>query len=362
MGTNYFVAPTYGYITFETLPFLEETQAYNTLLVEIDPNLTEAEIGFVTAEITGLMEQSDHFVTSTMDMSINDHPNLGYIQAVSGLLALLGFLVVFLSGFLVFNAMSALFAQQTQYIGIMKAIGGRRKIIIRMYVVFIVAFSLIAMAIAIPAAPWAWARLSDFFSLRLNYQTAGFRYVPFAVILQVVVGLILPQVAGIIPILHASKVSVQQAITQTGIESDEFSKAQVDRQVRRKKGLSRPMLISLRNTFRRKSRLALTLITLSLGGAVFISSFNVRGSLENYIDQVSNYLLADVNLDFARNYRINEIQKLALNIYGVQSIEPRGNAYANWSRLRVKQVKVWICWVHRRNRTWFNPFCWMAAG
>ncbi len=53
MGTNYFVAPTYGYITFETLPFLEETQAYNTLLVEIDPNLTEAEIGFVTAEITG---------------------------------------------------------------------------------------------------------------------------------------------------------------------------------------------------------------------------------------------------------------------------------------------------------------------
>ncbi|MBG0784457.1 MAG: FtsX-like permease family protein [Anaerolineaceae bacterium] len=327
MGTSYFVAPTYGYITFETLPFLEETQAYNTLLVELDPALTEVEIAAVTAEVTGLMEQSGHFVTSTMDMSANDHPNIGYIQAVSGLLALLGFLVVFLSGFLVFNAMSALFAQQTQYIGIMKAIGGRRKIIIRMYVVFIVVFSLIAMAIAIPTAPWAWTKLSDFFSLRLNYQSAGFRYVPIAVVLQVVVGLILPQVAGIIPILHASKVSVQQAITQTGIESDEFSKAQEDRQTRRKKGLSRPMLISLRNTFRRKSRLALTLITLSLGGAVFISSFNVRGSLENYIDQVSNYLLADVNLDFARNYRINEIEKLTMNIYGVQSVEPRGNAY-----------------------------------
>jgi putative ABC transport system permease protein len=327
MGTSYFVAPTYGYINFKTLPFLEEAQAYNTLLVELDPALTKAEIDSVTSEITGLMEQSNHLVTSIMDMSVNDHPNLGYIQAVSGLLALLGFLVVFLSGFLVFNAMSALFAQQIQYIGIMKAIGGRRKIIIRMYVVFIVAFSLIAMAIAIPAAPWAWVKLSDFFSLRLNYQTAGFRYVPSAVVLQVMVGLILPQVAGIIPILHASKVSVRQAITQTGIESDEISKAQVDRQAQRKKGLSRPILISLKNTFRRKSRLALTLITLSLGGAVFISSFNVRGSLESYIDQVSNYLLADVNLDFARNYRINEIQKLALNIYGVQSIEPRGNAY-----------------------------------
>ena len=209
----------------------------------------------------------------------------------------------------------------------MKAIGGRRKVIVRMYVVFIVAFSLVAMAIAIPTAPWAWSKLSDFFSLRLNYQSAGFRYVPVAIILQVVVGLILPQVAGIIPILKASKVSVQQAITKTGIESGDFSKKQVERQSRRRKGLSRPMLISLRNTFRKKSRLALTLITLSLGGAVFIANFNVRASLENYIDQVSNYIIADVNLDFARNYRINEIEKLAMNVYGIETVEPRGNAY-----------------------------------
>ena len=327
MGTSYFVAPTYGYITYETLPYLEEAQAYDTLLVELDPNLTKSEIGSVTDEITGLIKQSGHSVTSIMDMSDNTHPNLGYIQAVSGLLAFLGFLVVFLSGFLVFNAMSALFAQQVQYIGIMKAIGGRRKVIVRMYVVFIVAFSLVAMAIAIPTAPWAWSKLSDFFSLRLNYQSAGFRYVPVAIILQVVVGLILPQVAGIIPILKASKVSVQQAITKTGIESGDFSKKQVERQARRRKGLSRPMLISLRNTFRKKSRLALTLITLSLGGAVFIANFNVRASLENYIDQVSNYIIADVNLDFARNYRINEIEKLAMNVYGIETVEPRGNAY-----------------------------------
>ena len=327
LGTSFFVAPTYGYITYETLPFLEGTQAYDTVLVELDPNLTESEINTATDEITGLVEQSGHTVYSIVDLSTNDHPNAGYIRAFAGLLALLGFLVVFLSGFLVFNSMSALFAQQVQYIGIMKAIGARRKIIVRMYIVFILVFSLIAMAIAIPSAAWAWAKLSDFFSMRLNYQSYGFRYVPVAVILQVVVGLILPQLAGILPILRAAKFSVQQAITQTGIDSGDFSKNQVDRQSRKRKGLSRPMSISLRNTFRRKSRLLLTLITLSLGGSVFIASFNVRGSLENYIDEVSNYVLADVSLDFARNYRIDEIQKLARNIYGVQTVEPRGNVY-----------------------------------
>lgn len=327
MGTSYFVAPTYGYVTYGSLPFLQEAEAYDTLLVDLDPQLTKTEIDRVTKDITGIVEQSGHSVTSIMDFSDNGHPNQGYIQAVSGLLAFLGFLVVFLSGFLVFNAMAALFAQQVQYIGIMKAIGASRKVIVRMYVVFIVAFSLVAMAIAIPSAPWAWSKLNDFFSLRLNYQAAGFRYVPFAIILQVVVGLILPQIAGIIPIINAARVSVQQAITQTGIDSRGFSEKQVDRQTHRPKGLSRPMLISLRNTFRRKSRLVLTLITLSLGGAVFIANFNVRANLENYIDQVSKYLLADVNLDFARNYRINEIQKLAMNVYGVQSVEPRGSAF-----------------------------------
>lgn len=326
MGSSYFVAPTFGYVTYATLPFLEEAQAYNSLLVEFDPGLTEPEKALVIDEITGVMEQSGHLVTSIMDLSANDHPNRGYVQALSGLLALLGFLVVFLSGFLVFNAMSALFAQQVPFIGIMKAIGGRRKVIVRMYVVFIFVFSLIAMAIAIPAAPWAWSKLSDFFALRLNYTSAGFRYEPLAVILQVIVGLILPQVAGIIPILSASKVSVQQAITKTGIDAGDFSKKQVERQNKRKKRFSRPVLISLRNTFRQKGRLILTLITLSLGGAVFISNFNVRGSLVSYIDRVSNYLLADVNLDFTRNYRISEVQKLALNIDGVQSVEPRGIA------------------------------------
>jgi putative ABC transport system permease protein len=85
-------------------------------------------------------------------------------------------------------------------------------------------------------------------------------------------------------------------------------------------------MISLRNTFRRKGRLVLTLITLSLGGATFIATFNVRASLETYINQVSKYLLADVSLQFDRNYRIEEIESLAKNVYGVDHVEPRGGA------------------------------------
>ncbi len=104
------------------------------------------------------------------------------------------------------------------------------------------------------------------------------------------------------------------------------------------------MLISLRNTFRRKSRLVLTLITLSLVGAVFIATFNVRASVEKYIDKVSAYILADVNLDFEQNYRISEIESIALAIPGVSMVEPRSATTAqliNAESEALATVEIW---------------------
>ncbi len=327
VGTSYFVAPPHGYVTFETLPWLEEEMLYDALLITVDSELNPSEIDSLSKEVTDLVEESGRDVTSVTILAPTRHPNSGYVEAVSGLLALLGFLSVFLSGFLVFNAMAALFTQQIQYIGIMKAIGARQSLIIRMYLVFILVFGLIALAMAIPLSAWASAALGDFLGARLNYEAGGFRYVPLAVILQVVIALVLPQAAGIFPILKAARVSVQEAITATGIETGNFGKSWLDRQLEKIKGFSRPLLISLRNTFRRKGRLVLTLITLSLGGAVFIATFNVRVSLETYIEKVSRYILADVSIDFDRSYRIEEIDTLAQSVYGVASVEPRGGAY-----------------------------------
>ena len=80
-------------------------------------------------------------------------------------------------------------------------------------------------------------------------------------------------------------------------------------------------MISLRNTFRRKWRLLLTLVTLTLGGAIFIATFNVQGSLNNYIGRIGKYFLADVNLTLGGNYRIAEIESLLSNVPGVGQVE-----------------------------------------
>lgn len=327
IATSYFVAPSFGYVTYESLPWLEEPLSYDNLLVTVDASLSADEIDQVSQDVIRVIEQSGRSISSVMNLTPTTHPNAGYITAMSGLLALLGTFSIFLSGFLVFNSMTSLFAQQVQFIGIMKGIGAQRKTIIQMYTIFILIFSLIAMAIAIPTAGRAWTGLAVFFSSRLNYGSSEFHYVPLAVGLQVVIGLILPQLAGIMPILRASKISVQEAISQTGIEVESTGKDKKEKQTKKIKGVSRPELIAIRNTFRRKGRLILTLITLSLGGAMFIATFNVRASLQTYVDRVAKYILADVGINFDRNYPIQEIEMLTSSFPGIESVEPRAMAY-----------------------------------
>ncbi|MDZ4133358.1 MAG: FtsX-like permease family protein, partial [Dethiobacteria bacterium] len=344
LGSSYFIAPVYGYVTHDTLPWLQQEESYDVLVVRVDPELSADAYKTLKEDLSGLVEQSGRYVFTITDLRNAEHPNSGYVRAVSNLLALLGFLSVFLSGFLVYNAMAALLAQQMQHIGILKSIGARQSSIIKMYMIFILAFGVIALLISVPLSAWAAEALSQFLGLRLNFRAGGMRLVPIAVIVQTAIALLLPQAAGILPILKASQVSVQEAINSTGIQTDDFGKSWLDRRLENIKGVGRPLLISLRNTFRRKSRLVLTLITLSLAGAVFIATFNVRASVEKYIDKVSAYILADVNLDFEQNYRINEIESIAKTIPGVIRVEPRSAATAqllNDNGEALETVEIW---------------------
>jgi len=89
----------------------------------------------------------------------------------------------------------------------------------------------------------------------------------------------------------------------------------------RVRGLPRPVLISLRNTFRRKGRLALTLSTLVLGGAIFIAVLSVYSSLMATLDEALAYWNYDLDVSLNRVYRIDQILAAAEDIPGVVAAE-----------------------------------------
>jgi putative ABC transport system permease protein len=311
-----------GFITYDTLEWLHQPFSLNQLYVTVSESPEdEAHIRQVATAVTERIEKSGREVYRTSIARGSEHPLASIIEALLAVLVILGVLVVFLSGSLIANTMSALLSQHVRQIGVMKLVGARRSQVVGMYLALIAIFGAIALLGAVPLGSWGAYALSRFVASVVNFSLQGFRIVPLAIAFQVAIALLVPPAAGVLPVLKGARITVRKALSSTGLGDQGPQKGWLDRQLERLRVLSRPLLISIRNTFRRKGRLALTLFTLTLGGAVFIAVLNTQVSLNLKMDQVARYFGADVNLDFAQSYRIDKVEQEARTIQGVQRVE-----------------------------------------
>jgi putative ABC transport system permease protein len=321
-GAGDFLAPPLSYVTRDTLPWLGQSTDYNRLLVTVEGDSNDIDhIREVSSSVSDKIEKSNLLVYRTELNKTNEHPMSSTVEAILGILMALGILIVFLSGSLIANTLNSLLTQHLPHIGVMKLIGARSQQIFGMYIALILSFGMIALLIALPTGGQAAYALSLFIANKMNFNLQGYRIVPLAYLLQIVVALLIPLVAGFIPVINGSRVKVQEAISGSGLSASKASYGWLERLGSRVKWLTRPMLISLRNTFRRKRRLLLTLLTLTIGGAIFIAVFNVQLSLEDFIKKTEKYFIADVTLNFDRPYRVDEINNAVEDIPHVQHSE-----------------------------------------
>lgn len=327
-GAGDFLAPPLGYITLDTLPWLGQPALYNHLFIRVGGNSNDiSHIRQVSSLVSDKVEKSGRQVYRTELNKTNEHPMASTVKAILGILMALGLLIVFLSSSLIANTLNALLSQHMPQIGVMKLIGARSQQIFGMYIALILFFGLIALLIALPTGGQAAFALSELIASKMNFNLQGYRIVPLAFVLQSVVALLVPLAAGVLPVNNGSRIKVQAAINGSDASAAKISNGWLERLGNRVKWISRPMLISLRNTFRRKRRLLLTLLTLTMGGAIFIAVFNVQRSLDDFVAKTGRYFLADVTLSFDRPYRLDEINQVVMSIPHVQRVE--GWSYAS---------------------------------
>jgi len=311
-----------GFITVDTLKWLHQPDSLNRLYVAVAENAGDkAHLRDIATEVTDKLERNRMAVYQTDLVLQGEHPLGSIIDALIAIFVILGVLTVFLSGSLIANTMSALLNQHLRQIGVMKLVGARRPQVTGMYIALILSFSFLALLFAIPAGMWGGYKLAGYVSGIVNFQLRPFQVIPLAILFQVAIGLLIPPIAGLRPVLKGAGTTVQKAISSTGLGDGSGKKGWLSRGLERIRFLSRPLLLSIRNTFRQKGRLALTLFTLTLGGAIFIAVFNSQMAQNRKIDELSRYFGADVNLDFAQPYRIDRVMGEALALPGVEDVE-----------------------------------------
>lgn len=347
-GAGDFLAPPLFFVDTDTLTYLHPSEdraseEFNRLFVTIkNGENDDTTLRQIAAEVKDKAEKNDISVLRSKTLKTNEHPMAQTVQAVLGILLALGILILFLSSSLIANTLSALLNQHIRHIGVMKLIGGRRNQIFRMYIVLIMFFGIIALCIAVPLGGQGAYGLASFIADKLNFNILGYRIVPIAFVIQIIVGLAVPLLSGLLPVFNGSRITVLHALSGSSTEENKTSISISEKEdsnwsairiklnnfvASRDIHFPRPLLISLRNTFRRRGRLLLTLFTLTMGGAIFIAVFNVRVTLFDYIDSIGRYFKADVTVSFDRPYRLKEIENIGMKFPGVLLVE--GWSFAN---------------------------------
>lgn len=323
-----------GYINLETQEWLGGGRRLNQLqlLTQGTPTV-DTEIKPIADAVKNKLEKGGHSVRWVWIPTPGEHWADEMVEPLMMILGVLGFLSLLLSGFLVINTISALLTQQTRQIGVMKTIGARTGQLLMMYLTSVIIFGLLSLLVAVPLGAVAAHLFVNFMARLLNFYEIGFYIPPQALALELAVGLLVPLLAALWPIISSMRLSVREALSSYGVAGKgQYGNHRVDQFFGRVTGLPRPLLLSLRNTFRRKGRLMLTLSTLVLGGAIFIAVLSVHASLMATLDKTFAYWNYDINVDFARSYRIDQIISEALQVPGVVAAE-------SWSGNSARRVR-----------------------
>jgi putative ABC transport system permease protein len=325
-----FLHTYYGYVTRDTLVALGEPYTFNELLIRVKGEgagtgaggvVTKAHAEEVAEQVYEKVQKSGRDPSFPRVATPGQHPLHFLITAIITIMGIMGVFSLFLSGFLVTNTISALLAQQIRQIGMMKAVGARTTQIMTIYFALVLCFGLLALAPAIPLARFASLSFAGFLATFLNFDLANASIPVYVVAVQATISLVIPMVAALVPIRSGTRMTIREALANEGVATS-YGTGFLDRVIQRVRGLPRPLLLSLRNTFRRKGRVFLTLVTLTLGGAFFISVFGVRSALQLTINELVEALYNyDVDIYLDRTYRANHVEDEAMAVPGVVAAE-----------------------------------------
>jgi putative ABC transport system permease protein len=234
---------------------------------------------------------------------------------------ILAVISVFMGAVLVYNTLTNIITQQTNQIGILKAIGARNVTIAGVYMVSTFVYGVLALVIALPLGAIVAFGVTKYFLNLFNIDFVQFQFSEMAVSLQVAAALVVPLLAGLPPVLQAAAITVRQAIASYGLGGS-FGTGWIDRAVDRI-GARWPSqyATALGNMFRRKGRLLLTELVLITAGSTFLMVMSLNSSISLTMDNIFGRSRYDTLIQFAQNERIEQARTLATAVDGVDKVE-----------------------------------------
>jgi putative ABC transport system permease protein len=315
----------YAYITRETLAGLGEPPVLEELRIRLaDGRAAMADIEAGAQRLAAWLRAQGHRVQAIQIPPPGRHPHQGQMNGVLWLFLTFSLLTLVLSAILVATVVAGMLGGQVRAIGVMKAIGARTVQIASLYAVLLAGLGAAAVALGLPVGLLAGRQFAGRIAMMLNF-TLGAATVP-AWVLAVVgaAGIVVPLLLAVRPILAGSRLTVQAALADYGVNSETFGRHWLERAAGAVRGLGGLRSMALRNLLRRRGRLALTLGLLAASGALFMAGLNVKEGWRHMVGRVYADRAYDVEIRLNRPESVARLEAAIRAVPGVRTVEAWG--------------------------------------
>ncbi len=329
----------YGYIKLSTLQLLGETQGFDQLRILVSENQYSTEhITEIAQTVANQLKQSGYEVHEIQVPPPGKHPHQGQMSTIMTIFIIFSFLILILGSILVATSMATLMVKQIRQIGVMKTIGATSSQITGLYLVMITLLCFIALVIAIPLSKLAAAGFYNQIAVLLNLEIRNSSIPVWVVLLQVGTGIIIPLIAASFPVVRGSRISVRVALDNHGAHQQSFQRNSWGIKFSQVGFLSETFRLSIRNVFRLRSRLVMTLGLLAAGGAMFMTALNVSDAWDENLKKIYVQRLYDLEVRLHESIQADSLLGKIKTIKGVSGAEGWNYATTSFSKSNAFEV------------------------
>jgi putative ABC transport system permease protein len=321
----------YAYISLSTLNILGEKQGFNLLRIQVTENeFSREHITRKAEEVADWLTKQGIHVHEIQVPPPGMHPHQSQMTAVLSIFTIFSFMILVLGSILVATSMATLMVKQVRQIGVMKTIGGTSMQIRGMYMYMIVMLCTAALILSIPLSRLAAYGFYSQIATLLNLEITNSSIPVSVLFIQISSGILIPMLAAAIPLIRGSRISIRAALDNFGVSSPGLGR--FARFVSGVNIFGDTYRLALRNAFRQRSRLALTIGLLAAGGAMFMTALNVSNAWDINLSRIYTQRLYDQDIRLNSHIVPDSLFEMIRSVQGVKTIE--GWDYASTSIAR----------------------------
>ncbi len=312
----------YGYIKMSTLHALGELHEFNQLRIRVSENADSRDHIIKKAEtVASLLQRSGYKVHEIQVPPPGQHPHQSQMTTIMSIFVMFSFLILILGSILVGTAMATLMIKQVRQIGVMKTVGADSAQIAGLYLVMILLICVVALVFAIPLSRMAAAGFYNQLAVLLNLEISNDSIPGWVPLLQVASGVLIPLIAAAIPVVRASRIPVRNALDNHGVNLNSLRSNSWLVQFSQLPFISEVFRLIIRNVFRQRLRLIMTIALLAAGGAMFMTALNVSRAWDENLNQLYVQRLYDLEVRLTNYMDTDSLMDKIESIPGVAVVE-----------------------------------------